>query len=236
MGGRFGLQTLASAVVPPPLWFHGPPGNAHALLHGLTTQPAGPGSRSSRPWLASRWWPGSLGGRTVGARRRDVLGGRLERVREIALQPTNTAMALLYVETVLWPVGMLVWGVAAVGGGRACREMGGLASSAELLRASQRAQRGQNTLAGGSRAAPGVALLLSATAAVFVGGTVNAAILTGGAMNQAAREDGGLACFTGFRPQLRQHSASSLVDRSASPSSDTMPTLHWICSTALCGC
>jgi hypothetical protein len=54
-------------------------------------------------------------------------------------------------------------------------------------------------------------LLWSATAALFVGGTVNAAILTGGAMNQAAREDGGRGAFHGF--SAAAEAAQRLVPR-----------------------
>jgi hypothetical protein len=211
MGGRFGLQTLASAVVPPPLWFHGPPGNAHALLHGLTTEPAGAGIAV----LAA------LAGVAVVARiarRTDlsVLAGVTFLVAgssawEIALQPTNTAMALLYVETVLWPVGMLVWGVAALAVVELVARWGVWPRrQSSFGRASAPAwpKHARRRLA---QWRPGVALLWSATAAVFVGGTVNAAILTGGAMNQAAREDGGRGAFHGF--SAAAEAAQRLVPR-----------------------
>ena len=198
MGGRFGLQTLASAVVPPPLWFHGPPGSAHALLKGLTAHSAGVGIAvlTALAVVAVGAWT---------ARRKDlaVLAGVALLVAgstawEIALQPTSNAMALLYVETVLWPVGMMIWGVAALAVVEVVARWGVLSRPRGwLARASSpaRPEHGRRRI---PRWRPGAALLWSAAGAVLVGGTVNAVILAGGAMNQAAREDGGRGAFHGF--------------------------------------
>jgi len=197
MGGRFGLQTLASAVVPPPLWFHGPPGNAHALLHGLTTEPAGAGIAvlaalagvAVVAWIARRTDLSVLAGVTF------LVAG--SSAWEIALQPTNTAMALLYVETVLWPVGMLIWGVAAmfvVELVATWRAWSGRRGSFGRASSPVWAEHGHRLLA---RWRPRTALLWSATVVLFAGGTVNAAMLAGGAMNQAAQEAGGRGTFRG---------------------------------------
>jgi hypothetical protein len=198
MGVRFGLETLASAVVPPPLWFHGPPGNGHALLQGLTAYSAGVGvavlvalvAIAAVAWIAQRKDLAVLAGVTLLA--------AASTAWEIALQPTSTAMALLYVGVVLWPVGMLVWGVAALAVIEVVARWGVLPGRwGPFGRASSRARpkHGRRSL---RRWRPGIALLWSATAAMLVGGTVNAAFLAGGAMNQAAREDGGRGAFHGF--------------------------------------
>jgi hypothetical protein len=198
MGGRFGLQTIASAVVPPPLWFHGTPGSGQALLHGLTAHCAGVGigvlvvlaAVAVVAWIAQRRDLAVLAGVAL------LAAGSI--AWEIALQPTGTTEELSYVEVVLWPVGMLVWGVAALSVVEVVARWGVLPGRwGPFGRASSRARakHGRQPL---RRWRPGIALLWSATAAVLVGGTVNTAFLAGGAMNQAAREDGGRGAFHGF--------------------------------------
>jgi hypothetical protein len=180
------------------LWFHGPPGSGHALLEGLTTHSAGIGiailvalaAVAVVAWIARRNDLAVLAGVALFAAGSTVW--------EIALQPTSTALALLYVGAVLWPVGMLIWGVAALSvvevvarWGVMPRRRGSLgeASSHAWPRHAQRLLAQWHLR---------VALLWGATVVLFVGGAVNAAVLAGGAMNQAAREDGGRGAFHGF--------------------------------------
>jgi hypothetical protein len=196
MGSSFGLQTLASAVVPPPLWFHRPSGSAHSLLHGLTAHSAGFGiailvllaAVAVVAWIARRKDLAVLAGVAFFA------GGST--VWEIALQPTSTIVSLFDVDVVLWPVGMLVWGVAALSVVEvAATWMASARRRGSVGRTSSPAwpERGRSL----PKWRPGVALLWSATAVLFLGGTVNATILASGAMNQAAREDGGRGTFRG---------------------------------------
>jgi hypothetical protein len=216
MGGRFGLATLASAVVPPPLWFHRWSGSAPALLHGLAGQPAGVGiavlatlaTLAVVAWIAQRRDLAVLAG--VGL----LAAGSA--AWEIAGQPKSTIVSLVeVVDVVLWPVGMLIWGVAAllvvevVATFRAMPRRRGLFGRAS---SPSWPKHGRRLLAQGW---PRTALLLSATAALFVGGTVNAAILAGGAMNQAAREAGG-------RPTFRGVSAAAAAAEQLVPSGPLM--------------
>jgi len=198
MGGRFGLATLASAVIPPPLWFHHASVSAPALLHGVAGQPAGAGIAILAAlacvvvvaWTAQR--------RELAVLAAVALVAAGSAAWEIAGQPTSTVVSLVeVVDVVLWPVGMLVWGVAALLvvelvpmrealSGR--RDSFGRASSPAWPKGGQRLL-GQRRLR--------TALLWGATGVLFVGGTVNATIIAGGAMNQAAVEAGGRATFRG---------------------------------------
>jgi hypothetical protein len=198
VGGRFGLATLASAVVPPPLWFHRASGSANALMHGLTGQPAGVGiavlaalaTVGVVAWIAQR--------RELAVLAAVAFLAAGAAAWEIAGQPTSTIVSLVeVVDVVLWPVGMLIWGVAAMfvvelvatwGAWSGRRGSFGRASSPVW------AEHGHRLLA---RWRPRSALLWSATVVLFAGGTVNAAMLAGGAMNQAAQEAGGRGTFRG---------------------------------------
>jgi hypothetical protein len=210
MGDSFGLQTLASAVVPPPLWFHRPSGGTNALLRGLTAHSA---------------WVGIavlalLGAVMVAAwvlRHKDlaVLAGVAllaagATVWEIGHQPSNVIVSLFDADIVLWPVGMLVWGVAAL-----AVEEGviGWGVGARLRRRSEGADvpRGAEAVPRLLPRRQGRALLFAVTGIVLVGGSVNAAILTGGAMNRAVNEDGGRGAFRGVSEAAR--AAERLVPR-----------------------
>jgi hypothetical protein len=197
MGGRFGLETLAAAVTPPPLWFHHPPNSFGSLLHALTAHPSGVGIAvlaaliviAAAAWIAHRWDLAALAGVAL------LVAGST--VWEFALQPTSTVLNLIYLDVLLWPVGMLAWGVAALL----------VVEAVETWGASPRWQRQfgrvsspawpkhDHRLLAQSQAR--TALLLSATAAVFVGGTVNAASLAGAATNPVVQEAAGRGTFRG---------------------------------------
>ncbi len=210
LGAGFGLQTLASAVVPPPLWFHGQAVSAKGLMQGLTAHSAWIGLVvlamlavvALVAWIIRHVDAAVLAGVAFLAAATTVW--------EISLQPTNTRAALLYEDAVLWPVGMLVWGVAA--------------QSLAVAFAEWRARRGGPSADRAGPSTPGdrghrlrvrwrarVALALGATAALFVGGAVNTAILAGSAMSQATKEDGGPGVFGGF--SVAAAAAERLVPR-----------------------
>ncbi len=198
VGGRFGLATLASAVVPPPLWFHRASGSADALMHGLTGQPAGVGiavlaalaTVGVVAWIAQR--------RELAVLAAVAFLAAGAAAWEIAGQPTSTIVSLVeVVDVVLWPVGMLIWGVAAmfvVELVATWRAWSGRRGSFGRASSPVWAEHGHRLLA---RWRPRTALLWSATVVLFAGGTVNAAMLAGGAMNQAAQEAGGRGTFRG---------------------------------------
>jgi hypothetical protein len=196
MGGRFGLQTLASAVVPPPLWFHRPSGGTEALLRGLT---------------AHSDWVGivvlaMLGVVVVAAwvlRHKDlaVLAGVAllaagATVWEIGHQPSNVIVSLFDADVVLWPVGMLVWGVAVLAVAEGVTGWGAVAHVHPPSGGANESER-QGPVRRLISRRHGRVLLLGVTSVVLVGGTVNATILASGAMNRAAREDGGRGAFRG---------------------------------------
>jgi hypothetical protein len=131
-------------------------------------------------------------------------------VWEIGHQPSNVIVSLFDADIVLWPVGMLVWGVAAL-----AVEEGviGWGVGARLRRRSEGADvpRGAEAVPRLLPRRQGRALLFAVTGIVLVGGSVNAAILTGGAMNRAANEDGGRGAFRGVSEAAR--AAERLVPR-----------------------
>jgi hypothetical protein len=210
LGTRFGLQTLASAVVPPPLWFHSQAVSAQGLMQGLTAHSAGLGLAvlavlavvAVVAWISRRNDIAVLAGVAF------LAAGST--VWEIALQPTSTRMVLIYEDAVLWPVGMLVWGVVALSLVEVVARWRPLRLSSSTTRASWRTGRERGHWKR-VRWRPGEALLSGAAAALLVGGAVNAAILASGAMSQATKEDGGPGVFGGF--SVAATAAQKLVPR-----------------------
>jgi hypothetical protein len=167
-------------------------------LHGVAGQPAGAGiavlamlaAVAVVAWIAQRRDLAVLAGVAL------LAAGSA--VWEIAGQPKSTIVSLVeVVDVVLWPVGMLIWGAAALS----------LVEVVATLRATPRWRASFERAGSASwpkqgrrlhaQWRPATASLLSATAVLFVGGTVNTAILASGAMNQAAREAGGRSAFRG---------------------------------------
>ena len=238
VGGRFGLATLASAVVPPPLWFHRASGSADALMHGLTGQPDGVGIA---PRGAGHCW----GGAWI-AQRRELavlaavafLAAEARGRMEIAGQPTSTIVSLVeVVDVVLWPVGMLIWGVAAMFVVELVRDMASLVWSAGLLRASELARVGRAR-------SPAACSVASANRVALE--------RDGGAVRgwHCQRSDARRGCDEPSGPGSRRAwhvprgVSCSCGGAAAGPERATddlclpgpVPTPHWICSTALCGC
>jgi len=193
MGGRFGLETLGAAVVPPPLWFHHPPGS-FGVVHVLTARPAGAGIAilAALALVSVVTWTTHRRDLAVLAAVALVVAGST--VWEFAVQPTSTVLDLSYLDVLLWPVGMLVWGVAAlsvvevVATWRGASRRWGLFGAARSPASRQLDHRLLPKRAG-------AALLWGVTAAVLVGGTVNASFLAGGAMSQVTQEVGGRGTF-----------------------------------------
>ena len=210
LGAGFGLQTLASAVVPPPLWFHGQAATAGGLMRALTAHSAWVGLLVLAMLAVVAVVAWRSGRREVAVLAAVTLLAAGATVWEISLQPTDTTAALLYEDTVLWPVGMLVWGVAALSLAELFarwrdRRGGPPAERAGLPATGEHARRRP------ARWRPGVVSVAGATAALLVGGASNTAILASSAMSQAAKEDGGPGVFGGFR--VAAAAAQKLVPR-----------------------
>jgi hypothetical protein len=196
MGDSFGLQTLASAVVPPPLWFHRPSGGTDALLRGLTAHSASVGIAVLAVLGVVMVVAWVLRHRDLAVLAGVALLAAGATVWEIGHQPSNVIVSLFDADIVLWPVGMLVWGTAALAVEEGVTRWGVGARS-------RRPSEGADLPGGPGGVArllsplQGRALLLALTGVVLVGGSVNAGILVGGAMNRAALEDGGRGAFRG---------------------------------------
>ncbi len=196
MGGRFGLETLASAVVPPPLWFHSPSGDFHSLMGALRAHSAADG-------IAVLVMLGVVGVVAWTLRHRDlaVLAGVALLVAgatalEMGHQPTSARVSVLVADVILWPVGMLVWGVAALTVAEAVTRWGGLARRHSVSDEAAVPRR-QDSVRRSISPRSGRALLWGVTAVVLVGGSVNAVLVASGAMSRSAREDGGRGAFRG---------------------------------------
>ncbi len=197
MGGRFGLATIGSAVVPPPLWFHQPSGGVHALLHSLTVHSAGDGIAvlvvlavvAVVGWLLQR--------RDLAVLCGVALVAACSAALEIAGQPVSVVVSLFDADLVLWPVGMLVWGVAVLSVAEVVSSWGEPAlRGVRHRRSSEHRWRGQAPRrTAGERAT--AAFLWGSTAVLFVGATVNAGIIASGAMNRAVEAAGGSGTFRG---------------------------------------
>jgi hypothetical protein len=197
MGYRLGLGRLASAVLPGPVWFHRQPVSAYALVQGLASHSEGAGTAvlvllavvTVVAWITRR---GDLA--VIGA---VALVAAVSTVWEIAHQPVTSTAQLGYVDVVLWPVGMLVWGVAALtvaeALGMASAKWRGLRSG-PVERARPGAARGPGHVAGAGWNVRG-ALLWGATSVLLVCGAVNAVFLGSRATYQAAQEVGGRGSF-----------------------------------------
>ena len=115
IGSRFAFHLLAWAVVPPPLWFHTSETVASQLFRDRGSPPAGAGvavlvvlaAVALVSWRAHRGDLAVLS--TLGL----LVGGAV--VWDLSRQPLSGVLELAYLDSVLWPIGMLVWGVAALG-------------------------------------------------------------------------------------------------------------------------
>ena len=185
LGGRVGLQALTSAVAPPPLWFHRQAAILPDPIHHI-------GQHSATVGMAILVALAAICVLAGLARRRDVavlagvaLAAAASTVWAIAALPVDNRFQLGYLDVVLWPVGMLVWGVAALVAAALVGEV-----LSRLRRHSTRREL-RIDRRGAAR------WVLTAAAAVLAGGVVNTVILGSGAGGQAALFAGGRGTFRG---------------------------------------
>ena len=115
ISSRFAFHLLAWAVVPPPLWFHASETVASQVFRHAESPPGWAGvavlvvlgAVALVSWRAHRADLAVLS--TLGL----LVSGAV--VWDLSRQPSNGVFDLGYLDSVLWPIGMLVWGVAALG-------------------------------------------------------------------------------------------------------------------------
>jgi hypothetical protein len=179
-GQTFGLRALTAAVVPPPLWFAHPPGLGQLLTRITHSSPlVGAGilvllvGTCIAAWVTHRTQLGVLAGVTAVAASAAIW--------DLAEVPTANFFEMGYLDTVLWPVSLLVWAVL-------------LWALVEVARAAwdRRQNRSRSTRLRLSREALGarVALLILTAA------TANTVLVASDAFDQSAGAAGGPGGFS----------------------------------------
>jgi hypothetical protein len=150
-------------------------------------------------------------------------------VWEISRQPASATTELAYLDVVLWPVGMLVWGVVVLVVAELASRGIRLPRRRVVLGGDEAPEQGAHGARPFARWHSRAVLLVAVSAVVLAGGTANAAILASGATNQAGEEVGGPGTFRGVAEAAAD--AQRLVPRGPLVVAVSAP--DWISSYAL---
>jgi hypothetical protein len=182
VGTVFGLKALASAVLPPPLWWHAPPtGTTQSIVSALSRAPAAIGVASLAllvvigvlAWRHDRFALATLAG--------IALVGGAAAAWALGAVPYANRAELGYLDGILWPVGIFIWSVvlwAAIAGATAV---------ARRLASSRHVPPSRDT----------AWLVAVVSVAVAGGAAANAAAVGAGATAAALRASGGPHGFVG---------------------------------------